>query len=83
MRTFHLPLPDDLHDALRREATADRRPATELARDALVGWLQARHRERVADEIRRFALAQAGSALDLDPDLEQAGIDHLRAGTPT
>lgn len=77
MRTFHLPLPDDLHDELRREATADRRPATELARDALTGWLQARRRERVADEIRRFALAEAGSDLDLDADLERAGVDHL------
>ena len=83
MRTFHLPLPDDLHEALRREATADHRPATELARDALAGWLQARQRERVADEIRRFALAQAGAAVDLDPDLEQAGIGYLLAGAPT
>lgn len=80
MRTFHLPLPDDLHDALRREATADRRPATELVRDALAGWLQARHRERVADDIHRFALAEAGSDFDLDPDLERAGVEHLLAG---
>lgn len=80
MRTFHLPLPDDLHEALRREATADHRPATELARDALAGWLRARQRERVAAEIRRFATAQAGSDLDLDANLERAGVDHLLAG---
>ena len=80
MRTFHLPLPDELHDALRREATADHRPATELARDALAGWLQTRQRERVAGEIRRFALAHAGSELDMDADLERAGVDHLLAG---
>ena len=80
MRTFHLPLPDDLHEALRREATADHRPATELARDALAGWLRVRERERVAREIHQFALDQAGTTLDLDLDLEQAGVEHLLAG---
>jgi hypothetical protein len=77
MRTFHLPLPDELHEELRREATADHRPATELVRDALIGWLQARRRARVAEEIRRFALAEAGSDLDIDADVERAGVDHL------
>ena len=80
MRTFHLPLPDDLHEALRREAKADRRPATEVARDALAAWLQARQRERVAHEIHRFALEHAGSELDLDPEFEQARVEHLLAG---
>lgn len=80
MRTFHLPLPDDVHEALRREAKADHRPATELARDALTGWLQARQRERVAKEIHRFALDFAGTELDIDPELEQAGVEHLLAG---
>lgn len=79
MRTFHLPLPDDLHEALRREATADHRPATEVARDALAGWLQARQRERMAKEIHQFALELAGTELDLDPELEQAGVEHLVA----
>lgn len=80
MRTFHLPLPDDLHEALRREAAAGQRPATEVARDALVAWLQARQRERVAHEIHRFALDEAGTDFDLDPELEQAGVEHLLAG---
>lgn len=80
MRTFHLPLPDDLYEALRREATAGHRPATEVARDALAGWLQARQRERVAREIHQFALDFAGTELDIDPALEQAGVEHLLAG---
>ena len=71
-------LPDDLHDALRREATAERRPATELVREALTGWVAARQRARVAEDIRRFALAHGGSELDLA--LEQAGVDHLVVG---
>ncbi len=80
MRTFHLPLPDDLHEALRREAKADHRPATEIVRDALAGWLQARQRERVAREIHRFALDHAGTDFDIDPELEHAGVEHLLAG---
>ena len=80
MRSFRLPLPDDVHEALRREATADHRPATELARDTLTGCLQASQRERVAKEIRRFALDFAGTELDIDPELEQAGVEHLIAG---
>ena len=80
MRTFHLPLPEDLHEALRQEATAERRPATEVVRDALVRWLDERRRQRVSDEIERFAIAEAGRPLDLDADLEDASIRHLLAG---
>lgn len=83
MRTFHLPLPDDLHDALRQEATAEHRPATEIVRDALVGWIQARRRQRVSEEIERFASAEAGTALDLDTELEAASIDSLLGGEST
>ncbi len=79
LRTFHLPLSDELHDALREEATAERRPATEVVRDALSGWLQARRRQRIADEIERFAMAEAGTELDLDPDIEGVAVDHLIA----
>lgn len=80
MRTFHLPLPDDLHEALQREGTAEHRPATEILREALVGWLEVRRRQRLAAEIERFALAEAGGVLDIDPDLERASIDHVFAG---
>ena len=79
VRTFHLPLPDELHDALREEATAERRPATEVVRDALSCWIQARKRQRIADEIERFATAESGTELDLDADIEAAGVDHLIA----
>ena len=48
-------------------------------RDALAGWLQARQRERVAKEIHRFALDFAGTELDIDPELAQAGVEHLLA----
>lgn len=77
MRTFHLPLTDELHEALREQAMADQRPATELVREALVAWMEARRRQRLAAEIERFASAEAGGALDLDPELESAGLEHL------
>lgn len=77
MRTFHLPLPDEMHEALREEAAAERRPATEVVRDALSRWIQTRRRQRLADEIQRFAEAEAGTALDLDPELEAAGVATL------
>ncbi len=80
MRTFHLPLSDDLHHALRLEAEAAQRPATELVRDALAGWLKARHRQRIAEEIERYAIAEAGGPMDLDPELEAAGVEFMMQG---
>lgn len=79
MRTFHLPLPDHLHEALRAEASAEHRPATEILRLALEGWLAARRRERLDAEIEAYARDLAGTPFDLDPDLEAAGIDCLLA----
>ena len=79
VRTFHLPLPDEMYDALREEAAVERRPATEVVRDALSRWIQAQRRQRLADEIRLFAEAEAGTALDLDAELEAASIASLIA----
>lgn len=77
MRTFHLPLPEYLHDALRAEARDERRPATELVRQALEGWLAERRKRRLADDIRSYAQAAAGTEDDLDPALEAAGVESL------
>lgn len=79
MRTFHLPMPEHLHELLRTEATAADRPASELVREALVGWLAERRRKRLADEIEAFAVREAGGAMDLDAELEAAGIAHMTA----
>jgi len=79
MHTFHVPLPDELHDRLRREAAADERPATEIVREALTAWLQQRQRKRLNEEIAHYALAEAGGVYDLDPDLEAASVEHLLA----
>lgn len=82
MRTFHLPMSDELHDALRREAATQHRPATELVREALIGWMEARGRERESLEIERYAVEVAGTDGDLDPDLEEAAVEALLTGVP-
>ena len=79
MFNFHLPLPEDLHENLKAEAARSGQPATSLAREALVDWLAQRKKQRLYDEIAAFARAEAGTDLDLDGELEQAGIDSLLA----
>jgi hypothetical protein len=76
---FHLPLPQELHDMLRAESEASGEPATSLAREALTDWLKKRKRERRHAEIAAFAAEHAGTDLDLDPDLEAAGIEVIEA----
>jgi Arc/MetJ-type ribon-helix-helix transcriptional regulator len=75
MRTFHLPLPETLHDALKEEAASAQRAATEVVREALTQWLDNRRRQRIADEIEAYARACAGTAEDLDSELERASLD--------
>jgi hypothetical protein len=79
MVNFHLPLPADLHDELREEAELSGQPATVLARDALRTVLAHKRRQRLHAQIAAFASEHAGSDLDLDEDLERAGIEALKA----
>lgn len=79
MHTFHLPLSKELHEALRAEAAATRRPATEIVRESLERWLIQRKRERLAEEIRAYAEAVAGTGQDLDEALEDASVELLVA----
>jgi hypothetical protein len=76
---FHLPLPQELHEMLRAEAEASGEPATNVARTALADWLKSRKRERRHAEIAAFAKEHAGTDLDLDRDLEEAGIEVVEA----
>ncbi len=78
LRNFHLPLPGELHEALVRAAHDRGKPATEIARQAIREWLEARRREVVAEEIASYARAMAGSRADLDEALEKAGLEELR-----
>jgi hypothetical protein len=72
---FHLSLPADVRDMLHDEAERSGLPATVLAREVLQSWLAQRKRERLHQEIAAWANEHAGTDLDLDRDLEQAGLE--------
>ena len=77
MKNFHLPLPDQTYLQLRAEAERTRMAATALAREAIDAWLRDRVRQARHSAIAAYAADAAGTDLDLDRKLEQAGIDHL------
>ena len=77
MKNFHLPLPDQTYNRLRAEAERTQIPATALAREAVDWWLRQQSRKARRDAIAAYAAEMAGTRLDLDTDLESAGIEHL------
>ncbi len=77
MKNFHLPLPEQTYSNLRAEAERTQVPATVLAREAIDSWLRQQLRKARHDAIAAYAADMAGTKLDLDPDLESAGIEHL------
>ena len=78
-KNFHVPLPQQVYDAVREEAALLGRPATVVVREAIQAWLRERKRAGVREAIATYALAHAGSVADLDPALERASLDLLRA----
>jgi len=79
-RNLHVPLPEALYSELRTAAQRAGRPATEIARDAIDRWLAEERRAALRAAIAEYAAANAGTAVDLDRDLERAAVEHLRAG---
>lgn len=77
MRNFHLPLPEQTYSDLRAEAERARVPATALAREAIDSWLRQQFRKARHDQIAAYAAEMAGTDLDLDAEVEAAGIEHL------
>jgi hypothetical protein len=78
MRNFHLPLPEQTYALLRAEAERAKVPATTLAREAIDAWLRMQARKSRHAAIAAYAAEVAGTELDLDRDLESAGVEHLR-----
>jgi hypothetical protein len=76
-RNFHLPLPADLYEELRREAGKRGRPATAVARQAIEMWLRRARASELHEEIAAYARKHAGSRADLDEALETAGAEFL------
>jgi hypothetical protein len=81
MKNFHVPLPEETYDHLRMVAARSKVPATALAREAIDLWLRQQMRKARHDAIAAFAADAAGTSLDLDGDLEAAGIEHLTRTT--
>jgi len=77
-RSFHLPLPVELYEELRKQARRRGRPATVLAREAIADGLRALRRQELSEEIAEYARECAGTSADLDVDLEAAGTESLR-----
>jgi len=77
MKNFHVPLPEQTYDNLRAEAERAQVPATILAREAIDAWLRQQMRKTRHEAIAAYAAEMAGTDLDLDLDLESAGIEHL------
>ena len=84
MKNFHLPLPEQTWSGLRAEAERAQVPATALAREAIDWWLREQAKKARREQIAAWAAEMAGTDLDLDADLEAAGIEHLvKAGKPS
>jgi hypothetical protein len=79
---FHVPLSEELYRLLRTEAERVQQPATVVAHNAIAWWLEQRAKETLHDSIRAYAEHHAGTDVDLDPDLEQAIVEHLLAEEP-
>ena len=77
MKNFHLPLPEHTYSHLRAEAERAQVPATALALEAIDWWLRQQLRKARHDQIAAYAAEMAGTDLDLNADLEAAGIEHL------
>ncbi len=77
MKNFHVPLPDETYRHLRTAARLSNVPATALAREAIDLWLRQQFRKARHDAMAAFAAENAGTALDFDPELEAAGVEHL------
>jgi hypothetical protein len=77
MKIFNVPLPDQTYAHLLADAERVRVPATRLAREAIEFWLSGQAVKARHEAIVAYAAEIAGTNLDLDPELEAAGIDHL------
>lgn len=77
VQNFHVPLTKQVYQQLRSEALRSKRPATEIAREAIESCLEQRRRKTLAQEIARYAAAHANTPADLDPGLEGSGVEDL------
>lgn len=75
--SLHLPLSPEIDEMLREEVEHSGKPAATVALEALRNWLSPRHERRLHDQISAWAAQHAGTDLDLDVELERAGLEVL------
>ena len=68
-------MPVALYTGLREAAARAGTPATDVAREAIQAWLNEDRRRQQRTELAAFVAANAGSAWDLDPQWEAAGLE--------
>lgn len=78
-RNFHVPLPESTYRELREVAAQLHRPATQLGREAIEGWLKQARQALIAEAIRMYAEHAAGTEEDLDEALENASMEYLES----
>lgn len=76
-RNFHVPLPTGIYRRLKSEAERQRKPATQLVKQAVEYWLEEQEKLMLHEEIARYAAETAGTVDDLDERLEMASLEHL------
>lgn len=76
-KNLHVPLPPKLYRALRDAADRAGRPATQVAREAIVQWLHAERRREAEDDLREYVVEMAGTEHDLLEDIQAAAAEHL------
>lgn len=85
MAALSVRLPDELDDRLAREAEAEGKPRSEVAREAIADYLTRREKERFMAQIVGAARALALDAeahregLELAEDLVDEGLDAIIA----
>jgi transcriptional regulator of acetoin/glycerol metabolism len=77
MKTLQLPLEERTYKLLRAEAERRQVSATALAREIIESWLRCLAQKARHDAIAAYAAEMAGTDVDLDRDLESAGINLL------
>lgn len=77
MKHLHLPLNEELHSALIREAQASGRAATSLVREAIERLLAERRQRALEAALDTYIQAESGGPNDLDEELEAHAAGHL------
>jgi metal-responsive CopG/Arc/MetJ family transcriptional regulator len=76
-KNLHVSLPEALYDELRSAAREAGQPATKFAQELVRAGLDQWRRTQRRQQIAAYARQVAGTRQDLDPGLQQAGIESL------